>query len=854
MRRPIQRPIQRTALVFLASALLGSLLPLAVQAPVSAADQPAYRQTQELDRTFVNGDRTVVIDERKVTVTVDRTQDFRGRERVNIAWTGAHPTGGRSASPFGEQGLAQEYPVVILQCRGVENPAKGQEQLARETCWTSTRMQRSQMVNATQAGWLNDLYADEEQRQLKYGLDPIPDQCQDAESFATRITAFKAANGTTYASCTAETMPPEAAVGAAFPPAEMAAFTGTDGTGSAQFEVRSAVENESLGCSATVACSIVVIPIQGLSCEGAGTACRRGGQFAPGSSNFAGLGVDLAVSPALWWAESNWRGRFSVPITFGLDPDACNVLDDRAPTGFYGSELLSQAALQWSPAYCLRNDRFKFQHNRMADGAAFALMENGGGVAALVSSEHERTGSDPVGYAPTAVTGFAVGYVVDRPDNAGETKTLKLNARLVAKLITQSYPASDRGRGRPGLEQNPLSINLDPEFQKLNPGLDRIARESAATIISLSEESDVLAALTAYVANDPEAAAFVSGKADPWGMKVNPAYRGIELPRAEWPLLDDYVPPTNQECYAQNPSPYLAQVAAPVTQLHKIAEAVLDGWPNVQTKCERSTMSDPWKIGRVDRQGVGTRFVLGLVSLGDAARFGLQTAALETRSGRYVRPSTAGLAEAVKVATAKKSGTGPFTLAMDDVVAAGGAYPGTMVVHTAARMSGLQKSDAAKVAQFIRVSSSEGQRAGYGNGQLPGGYLPITRKGATAALYAQAQTVADRIEEQRGLPTPKPKQTDEPEATDEPGPDMDPVPELPDTAPVADDVPAAPDVAPATGDQLVVMPPTTQVSSPTAAKVLPMLLGAIFAAGLLAGAGRAAIWSQRRPQRSGGRV
>src|SRR5690606_9856488 len=111
---------------------------------------------------------------------------------------------------------------------------------------------------------------------------------------------------------------------------------------------------------------------------------------------------------------------------------------------------------QWSPAYCLRKDRFKFQHNRMADGAAFALMEKGGGVAAFVSSDHEQTGDDPVAYAPTAVTGFAIGYVVDRPDNAGEALQLKLNARLVAKLITQSYPASDRGRGRPGLEKNPL--------------------------------------------------------------------------------------------------------------------------------------------------------------------------------------------------------------------------------------------------------------------------------------------------------------------------------------------------------------------------------------------------------------
>ena len=56
-----------------------------------------------------------------------------------------------------------------------------------------------------------------------------------------------------------------------------------------QFEVRCDVENESLGCTDKVTCSIVVIPINGLSCDRpaepatiADDACRKGGQFAPG--------------------------------------------------------------------------------------------------------------------------------------------------------------------------------------------------------------------------------------------------------------------------------------------------------------------------------------------------------------------------------------------------------------------------------------------------------------------------------------------------------------------------------------------------------------------------------------------
>ncbi|MBF6842168.1 hypothetical protein HN289_21240, partial [Acinetobacter baumannii] len=136
-----------------------------------------------------------------------------------------------------------------------------------------------------------------------------------------------------------------------------------------------------------------------------------------------------------------------------------------------------------------------------------------------------------------------------------------------------------------------------------------------------------------YIAADKSAMEWVDGKADQWGMRVNPKYKKIELPIPLWPLLDDFVAPSAQECYLQNPAPYFTQVAAPVTSLRKIAEAVLDAWPNVQTKCDRAVATDPWKIGRIDRQGVGSRMMLGIVSTGDARRFGLHEASLETTSG-----------------------------------------------------------------------------------------------------------------------------------------------------------------------------------------------------------------------------
>jgi hypothetical protein len=733
-------------------------------APSRAGDGP-WTLTKTLTRVFTNADGTTYsFPSHKVTVSVDHTQNLRSRERVKVSWTGAQPSAGRASNPYGENGLLQEYPVVIMECRGLDDPnLPPAKQLSPDTCWSGSVAERSQVTRSdSEAPWIHDLYADPADKGRLSGMSPFPgaDVCATADTptYYTHLTPFVAAKGTVYPACDATHMPPEAAVGAAFPPNELAAFTDKNGTGSVQFEVRTDVENESLGCSHKVACSIVVIPINGLSCDqpaspptNADTACRKGGQFLPGSSNFANQGVDQAVSPALWWSASNWRNRFSIPISFGLPPDTCDVLDPRAPTGFYGSELLAEAALQWAPAYCLNKQRFKFQMNVMSDDAGWNLMESGGGPAAEVSSRHAAKGPDPVGYAPSAVTGFSIGYVIDKPDNAGEYTSLRLNARLLAKLMTESYLGSDLGRGHPGMSKNPLSLVSDPEFAKLNPGLGSNDTEAAATLLSLSISSDVIQQLTDYIAHDKKAMAFINGKPDPWGMVVNPAYKKIAMPTPEWPLLDTYVPQTQNVCRQKNPGVYFSQLAAPVSTMSTIATALLDSWPNVQTRCDFDVSTQSYKLGRIDPESYGSRFMLGVVSLGDAARYGLRSAALETKPGTYVAPDDSALAAAVKLAKQSKPGQ-PFTMDMGALRRSGKAYPGSMIVYTAAKLSGLDKADATKVAQFMKVSSTQGQKRGSGNGELPQGFLPIVNHGVTKPLYASAQLVSREVAAQKPAP------------------------------------------------------------------------------------------------------
>jgi len=835
-----RRGIAVTAATFaagLVTLLVPSVDSAAVPAPLAtkAAQGAGFEETKTVARTRLDesGNETTVWSY-DMTVEAPETQDLRGRERIQISWAGAPPSGGRASNPFGEAGMNQERPVVVLQCRGLDDPdLPVKKQLSPETCWTSSVVQRSQPLRSSiEATWTKDRYADPADREPVSGIDPFPiDQCPDlvADGFYTHLTPFRAANGTVYPACSSDTMPPEAAVGAAFPPSEVAAFSDENGEGSVQFEVRSAAENESLGCSHEVACSIVVVPIVGVSCDVPATpasatdrACRETGQFAPGSTNYANEGVDQAVAPTLWWAESNWRNRFSIPISFGLPPDACDVLDPRPPTGFYGSELMAQAALQWAPAYCLDEERFKFQLNMMPDSTGWSLMETGGGPAAFVSSAHEASSPDPVGYAPTAVTGFSVGYVIDRPDNQGELEDLRLNARLIAKLLSQSYLGSALGEGHPGIKDNPWGIMADPEFVELNPGLSENPQEAGATLLSISNSSDIIRQLTEYVAQDDDAMAFLSGRADPWGMKVNPAYMDIELPREEWPLLDTYIPETEDPCRQANPGVYFSQIAAPVTTIRKISDALIDSWPNVQTKCVTDAATSEFKLGRIDRQAYGARFLLGITSLGDAERYGLRSAALLTRSKTYVEPTDASVAKAVSLMK-QADKYGPFDVDADDLVDARTAYPGTMLVYTAAKLANLAEEDAATVAKFIRIATTEGQRPGRGNGDLPDGYLPIRKTGVTADLFDAAQETADGIADQVGQVEPEaPAPTTEPDPapeTTEPE-----VPPAKDKGPKGGPKPVEVDAAPVSA--------TTAVSSGTGKLLLPTLL----VVGLLAAA------------------
>jgi hypothetical protein len=364
--------------------------------------------------------------------------------------------------------------------------------------------------------------------------------------------------------------------------------------------------------------------------------------------------------------------------------------------------------------------------------------------------------------------------------------TVRLDARLLAKLLTESYPA-DTGVQQeytalqnPSTHQpNPLNMAEDPEFQALNPGIPaavigKIAGVSPATLLAMSGDSDLMWALTSYINADPEARAWLNGKPDPWGMVVNPKYKGIKLPVTQWPLLDTFTAPSVQRsnpCLQQSPSPYLGLVASPV---QSIAQITLDLEFNVsdsQVGCNSAgAFSSTQAVGR---EFPGETFIFGVTSLADARRFDLQTASLETHGGStsdakftsaagrtFVAPTDTSLQAALKLMTPDKTAgtwTVPYT-SMRTSAAGKTAYPGVMLVSTDLPTHGMPKSLAKEYGQFLTFAAGAGQHAGLGVGQLPPGYLPLTAASAPRMVAYTRAAAADVTAQNAKVPNLNGKQ------------------------------------------------------------------------------------------------
>ncbi len=539
------------------------------------------------------------------------------------------------------------------------------------------------------------------------------------------------------------------------------ARTEQNGTGTQLFQVETGLEAPGLGCGQSVQplpgegtkvpqCWIVVVP-----------------RSTPDQENPAGLtGSSVVTSPL---TPTAWAHRIAIPISFNPIGTSCAV--NAQAQQILGSELASAAISSWEPSLCALPGSPSYSYIQNTDDQARRNLfqptygSAGMSVYSLPPPAGEASSSGPVVYAPLTLSGVVVAFNIERvpalvdgdyrPDevalNGDQVLHVYLTPRLVAKLLTQSYQAQfqdlavSKAPGYGWVQHNPTDLLTDPDFLQWNPEFADLQTDQAidaGTAIVEEASSDSAAALWKWILADPEAAAWLDGTPDPWGMQVNPYYStnpSINPAHTSFVAgtLDNY-PKSDPYCY-QNPDdvitgppPVLARPLcmldwAPYT-LTMQAAAQATGAANDGAKTTFNPAATPnTAFGANGPQVPGTHFVITITDSASAAQDGLQTASLsragdDTKNRTFVAPDaasiTAGEGAFVQSPTAGMLQPNPSTTAA-------GAYPLSMVTYGATTPESLSATQRTEYAGFIQYAAGSGQVSGSEPGQLPAGYVPL---------------------------------------------------------------------------------------------------------------------------------
>lgn len=549
--------------------------------------------------------------------------------------------------------------------------------------------------------------------------------------------------------------------------------TYNDGTGQDLFQVVTGNESPGLGCGQSVEaladgttripkCWLVVVPRS------------TGAKENPIGDAATGV-VD--TSPL---APTAWSNRIAIPLEFKPLDTACNI--NSASRRIVGGEMAALATASWQPALCAQSAAVAYTYENLDDGRVRQLIASGADPntgMGVVSQPIDPTTLDPStqpAYAPLAAGGVVVGFNIQRQPGVGtdgqyipaeldligtRVEHLNLTPRLVAKLLTQSYKGAfaspPQGSAYAWLKDNAGTLYTDPEFLKFNPEFTELATRLAftdATIVVEERTSDANSLVWQWILDDPEAKAFLNGTPDGSGMQVNPYYSinpNINPAGQNTPTgVPDAFAKSDPFCY----TPTGLLVGSPPVQPRDLC--ALDWWPYVGSMHDAAvatrtantgshttfngSATDPNTAWAADGpQTVGQELVISLTDAADAARYGLQTAALsrsgDDQDGRtFVAPDPAGLKAGV---AAMVPGTVPGVVVPNPATSAPGAYPLTLLSYAVLFPTTLDADASRDYAAFIKFAATTGQTSGTSFGSLPDGYIPLP-----ADMAAVAQKVA----------------------------------------------------------------------------------------------------------------
>lgn len=525
--------------------------------------------------------------------------------------------------------------------------------------------------------------------------------------------------------------------------------TRADGTGEEFFEVQSGVESPGLGCGQSrdgesPLCWLVIVPRGDTEVDGT----KRGLTYTEG----------LDTSPLL---ASNWQHRIVFPLEFQPVGAACAITGSETP--LLGTDRIIEAIARWQPAWC-SGDLGNFSYTVLSDLEAREKLKTDQPALSFISyGVPEAEAPRPIVYAPASLSGLTVSFNVESQSSTlapeairlrdGERmRDIKITPRLLAKLLTQSYrydavPVPDK------VEKNPFDITQDPDFLKLNPQFEGRKFPGLGHIITTLGETDSARLVWDYIWSDPEAREWVKGKADPWGMVINPAYKRQSYPRSDFPRTDN-------TCitYSDRNVPVCTFDLFPFAgDLYAAARAASRG-DTMATGAYDPTAQPPG-YKKSPPQEPGRRAMVVISDSPLTTRFSLTPALLRNAAGEFIAPTT----EAIRAAAAKAKPTGiPGVVQPDPGAKVPGAYPLTSFTYAATAPGALTQESAQAYAGALEYIAGPGQVLGDSAGELPLGYAPLTEK-EREATRAAAAAIVERVGEKPN-PTPEPEPSPDPDA------------------------------------------------------------------------------------------
>ncbi|MEV7600627.1 hypothetical protein AB0O91_24975 [Kitasatospora sp. NPDC089797] len=624
------------------------------------------------------------------SVTVAQTKNL-GNQVVHVSWKGFTPTTDGIGNPWTNgpvrKGTQPYYQVRVYECRGTDPKVTD--------CYDST------LYNAdATAGF---------QQKLPVGYSTAPD----------------------------------------FPSNMVMAVTGADGSGFADIELFTADQSPTLGCDDKHPCSLVVEPNYGGDSLGFTDTTRKG------LTNCADHSLDQALNLASnqilegnlnKWSkfktgeQCSWDRRAVIPLSFAPTAGACPV--QRASFAVAGLEPLKRAMDQWQTGLCQGDSPMSLSYGfANGDGPSRTDFLAGGKDMALAARPDTQSPPPrPYVYAPVATTGISVVFVVDDPTTHLQIKSMKLNARLMAKLLTQSYNSPG---DIPSVKGNPYCIFDDPEFTALNP-VPAGSGMSWPTGCAYSNFSptvfggaaDMTYQLTSWIASDPDAVRFLDGEPDPWGMHVDsfylrPTYSGYPVDsfvrQDATGFADGKDDPRDRwKSYEWNPV---------ATGLGDVVRKVLWNKPN----CVNTDKHTDGSHDLCSSMTMGQRTLFAVMDSGQAKAYSLPEAQLVNPAGGAVGPDGPGLQAAVADMTVDAS-TGiqslPYGVSDSAFSHDKKAYPLTTVDYAMLPTKDVASDKVAAMSKFMRAVTTTGQVYGHEPGHLAPGFLALTAAQRTQAADA----------------------------------------------------------------------------------------------------------------------